>query len=325
MADTKISMFNGGTTTTPISGDIIPYIHNPSTIPENHIFEYDSMFASAAETTAGTGTMKAVTPKALKDASITAGREMLTGNRTYYVRADGNDSNTGLANTSGGAFLTIQKAIDVVTALDCSTYNITIQVADGTYVANTITLKNIIGSGSVTIQGNSGTPANVVIDGGFGKTSSGTVYLVKDLKIIKSSGSAVIGIWSQGGAKIQISNLDFGAGLTYHIYATDKGYISAVGNYAITGATSYHVFVRNSAFITIESRTITITGTPAISTFATAAMLGNLMANGCTFSGSATGQRYNVSINSVIFTNGGGANYFPGSTAGTAVTGGQYV
>ena len=60
-------------------------------------------------------------------------RELLTANRTYYVRTDGSDGNTGLANTSGGAFLTIQKAIDTAAALDLSVYNVTIQLADGTY------------------------------------------------------------------------------------------------------------------------------------------------------------------------------------------------
>jgi hypothetical protein len=44
----------------------------------------------------------------------------------------------------------------------------------------------------------------------------------------------------------------------------------------------------------------------------------------CTFTGAATGKRYDVTENGVISTAGGGANYFPGNAAGTTATGGQY-
>jgi hypothetical protein len=67
-------------------------------------------------------------------------------------------------------------------------------------------------------------------------------------------------------------------------------------------------------------------GTPAFSVAFAAAMVGaSLFAQGATFSGAATGQRYNVQSNAVILTNGAGANYFPGNAAGATATGGQYL
>ena len=94
---------------------------------------------------------------------LTPRREVLTANRTYYVRSDGNDSNTGLANTSGGALLTIQKAIDTVAALDISTYSVTIQVGAGTYTVPASVSGPWVKSGSVTLVGDTTTPSNVVV------------------------------------------------------------------------------------------------------------------------------------------------------------------
>src|SRR5690606_6562686 len=63
----------------------------------------------------------------------TAATPMLTADRTYYVRTDGSDANSGLANTAGGAFLTIQKAIQVAAGINNNGFTITIQLANGTY------------------------------------------------------------------------------------------------------------------------------------------------------------------------------------------------
>ncbi|AYO83568.1 hypothetical protein EBB05_15695 [Methylobacterium brachiatum] len=48
-------------------------------------------------------------------------------------------------------------------------------------------------------------------------------------------------------------------------------------------------------------------------------------ASGAGFIGSATGTRYYSAANGIINTNGGGANFFPGSVAGSTALGGQYL
>ncbi len=50
---------------------------------------------------------------------------------TYYVRTDGNDNNTGTANTAGGAFKTIGKAVTMIPKM--VNHTVTINVAAGTY------------------------------------------------------------------------------------------------------------------------------------------------------------------------------------------------
>ena len=77
--------------------------------------------------------------------------------------------------------------------------------------------------------------------------------------------------------------------------------------------------------ILMTGSTVTLTGTPAFSAgFARADLTGMISSYGNSYSGSATGPRYSVATNGVIFVNGGGANAFPGSSSGSVSTGGQY-
>lgn len=256
-------------------------------------------------------------------------REKLTAARTYYVRTDGSDSNTGLANTSGGAFLTIQKAIDVIcSTLDISAgVTVTVQVADGTYTGANV-MKQYVGAGSVTIQGNSGTPANVVIsvtsNHCFYNAIGGTTLTVKDLKVTTTTGGS--GLVAYYGGVISLSNIDFGACVAQHKYAVGGGAVLAAGNYTISGSAASHENASSSGTVDTTSRTVTLTGTPAFSSgYAVSATSGTITNYSCTFSGSATGVRYAVSLNGAINTLGSGATYFPGNSAGTTATGGQYV
>ncbi|MFD2614506.1 C1q-like domain-containing protein [Paenibacillus gansuensis] len=74
---------------------------------------------------------------------------------TYYVRTDGNDSNNGLSNTAGGAFRTIQKALDSLPKI--LYHPVTINVAAGTYPEDVVAYGFVYGgttagAGGIVIQ-----------------------------------------------------------------------------------------------------------------------------------------------------------------------------
>lgn len=255
-------------------------------------------------------------------------RERLTANRTYYVRTDGSDSNTGLANTSGGAFLTIQKAIDVFAYnIDCAGFAPTVQAGDGTYTG-TIAMRPMVGATTLTIQGNSGTPSNVLISTTSATAITnqvpGTTLHVKDLKITTATAGNCM---STVGGIITFANIDFGAAANYHRYPTAGGRITATGNYTISGGAQAHLSANSGGINQTVSRTVTLTGTPNFSiAYAWMGTPAYIEDYSNTFSGSATGKRYSNSALSLINTNGGGANYLPGNVAGdTPTTGAQYI
>lgn len=257
------------------------------------------------------------------------GREVLTANRTYYVRTDGSNSNNGLANTSGGAFLTLQKAIDAVAALDISIYNVTIQVGAGTYTAGALINGAWIGSGTVTLTGDLTTPASCIVS----TTSASCISVASGGRLsiggfeLRTTTSGNCLNAGTGGSLTVTGAMAFGACASNHIAAAQYGSVVVSGvSYAISGNASRHFNSSPLGYINVFSTTITLTGTPAFaSAFAFADRLGFVTNTGVTYLGAATGTRYTANSNAVINTNGGGANFFPGSVAGATATGGQYL
>jgi hypothetical protein len=104
--------------------------------------------------------------------------------------------------------------------------------------------------------------------------------------------------------------------------ASQGGSITATGNYAIVGATGLHLWANDRGSIRVQSRTVTITGTPAFANaFAQADYCGIATINGNTYSGSATGIRFNAANNGVVVAFGGLAE-LPGNVSGTVTAGG---
>jgi len=247
-------------------------------------------------------------------------REKLTANRTYYVNeSSGSDSNSGL--TSADAFATLAHCWSVITSIDLGGYSVTISLASNVTTGLSINAPWIGG--------------NIVLDGGGHSISStGAAFAtsvplpglvtIQNITLASSGGN---GVEVQAAGVVSIgSSVTFGACSGAHFNVGNYGYVSVGANYSVTGAAASHYFA-GRASIVANSRTVTFTGTLNFSTaFCYIYECGVFEGGGMTFSGGTiTGQRYNVYLNGVIQTGGGGATYFPGNSSGTTATGGQYA
>jgi hypothetical protein len=267
------------------------------------------------------------TGKLLKSANY-APREVLTGNRTYYVRTTGSDSNDGLC--SGAAFLTIMKAINVCKTIDFNGYTVTIDVGSGTFYGQVTggVMVGQAGYANLVISGAGSGSTTVTYDGlhegTFFPDGVGVKYTIQNMTITGtgsgSSGAAVTafhGAYVRIGADVVIGQtgwfglLAFGPGATVWLdsgitFSADTGY--AFG--ALTGAS---LIGNGTQTWALGTRTLTAT--------LYASEGAAIRLNGVSFTGTVTGLQYTVNVNGTI--NAGGAT-IPGTGNSTA-TGGQKV
>jgi len=253
-------------------------------------------------------------------------REKLTAGRNYYVRTDGSDSNNGLANTAGGAFLTIQKAIDTIwKTIDTQGFSVAVNVGAGTFTGTVAAYSEHVGGGSISIIGAgmasttiSTTSANCVV-AYFGARLS-----VSGMKLQTTTSGSCLLAGLQG--QIDFNNIDFGACAGSHCDAVEDGLIlSSSGTYTISGGAISHWHSHNSyAKIKVSFCTITLTGTPAFSAYFAGVAAGLIECVSNTFTGSATGQKFYAHLNGYIYAGTEDLNYLPGSTAGTVTEFGAY-
>jgi hypothetical protein len=271
-----------------------------------------------------------VTSKPTAQINIGA-REVLTGSRTYYVRSDGSNSNNGSTNSAGGAFLTLAFAYSVVTGkIDFGGQNVTIQM--GTNLTDNLNINGawvgggilIIDLGGFALTGNNnGVCINCPLPGIL-RVQNGTITTTAGCSLQCSSPGAILMV---------NTGMTFGATAAsqVQINCVSGGTVWLSGAYTISGGAGYHIVSRGggSSVAQTGAFTITLTGTPAFTLFVVASRLGliDIESGVVTFSGAATGQRYSMDTNAVIYTNAGGANYFPGNAAGPASPnfGGIYI
>lgn len=245
--------------------------------------------------------------------------------------ATGNDNNNGLGATRSGAFLTLQKAYDtIVSNLDLGGKAVTVNVADSLYNSGLAVAQPWTGGGSVAFQGNTTSYRNVTLN-----TTSSDCFSITSILggplifngfrlMTTTSGNA---LFHAGVGTVNFAKIDFGAvsGGGSHIYNTAVTAIVLGRNdtYLISGGASQHLLAIEGT-VNINVSALSLLNTPAFSVFAQATRRGFVDAEANTFTGSATGIRYSANNNGIIYVGGAGANYFPGSVAGSTATGGQY-
>lgn len=243
-------------------------------------------------------------------------REVLDGNRTYYVSTStGSDANDG--RTTSTKLKTIQAAVDKIARLDCAGYNVTVLVDDGTY-AETVTLKSPVGvasAGALTIQGNTTTPANCVVRG-FTATN---LVVVWNLRGFKTTNTLNIAHLNANDATIRVWNWDFGtAGTAAHIPISNGGKVIIFTGYTISGNASAHINALGHAFFqcngsappperpnsTENSLVITVLNSPSIGVYAIGNYLSYMYLHYLVWTAQIIGRRFSMNALSVLFVAG---------------------
>ncbi|MGN6773512.1 MAG: carbohydrate-binding protein [Rhizobiaceae bacterium] len=249
-----------------------------------------------------------------------ARREVLTANRTYYVRATGNNANDGL--TAGTAFLTIQNAVNVALALDMSIYSVTIDVGAGTF--NEGGFLSVAGNGNarITIQG-AGYTSTIIAGTTYGiQPKNGVALTLMNLAI---QGNTVC-LWPRYGAQVFLGgNISLNGGTARLIGIDNGAYLECIGSAVLyLAADSTYAFYADVLGHILIWATVKTTGPRTFTQTARAQGGGVLELGGTTFdltAGAVTGTRYAAALNGLINTAGGGANFIPGTVAGSPAVG----
>ena len=266
---------------------------------------------------------------------VNPGRWVVPGNTTFNIdNVNGNNANDGLATGTGNALLGLSQFNTIVTnQLDTQGAIITALLAGGQSWTNLGLNVSITGGGTVNLHGNGGsvtssTSGVAAIDVNLSPTFGGFSNLtgvIQGFTVTCSSGGN--GLLVHQGYVSLFSNMTFGACANgYHIGVdTMQARLLLQANYSITGGAANHlVAIAGLIDWNSASFTATLTGTPAFTgAFAFSEIGGNLISFNV-WSGAATGPRYLVTTGGNIYTAGGGANFFPGNSAGSANTGGNY-
>lgn len=208
------------------------------------------------------------------------GRILLTENKIFYVRPDGNDGNDGSADTAAAAFKTWQGAYDKITNnYDFNGKTVTVK-AGGTGVRTFAPASGVSvlqatnrwpGNGVLVLEGDTTTPSNVLLtstnadcfffDGEIGVThikgfkistvTAGSAIEHRASGQVHLTGNIIFGACAEGCIKVNNDNsylqVSSGATVTFTTSTNvpvfvDSGYLGASGTFAVTGSPTFTAF-----------------------------------------------------------------------------------
>lgn len=256
----------------------------------------------------------------------------LFSNLNLYVNpSTGNDANAGTTPTT--AFRTIQRAFDIGYAnYNYNRNQLTVNLAGGTYTTGLSIIGMPVGCTQVNLLGNTATPTAVqitVINANAILINSGTNFNLQGVTVGASgTASGVLGlgygvICSQGW--ISISNSNMGTCGTAQITATNNGIVTIGPATLFSGNSQYGLLSQAGSLIWANGGALNYSSPVYSIANVAVSSGGNLLTVGASITGSATGPRYLSDYNGNIVTGGGGANFFPGSSVGSAARGGNYT
>lgn len=269
--------------------------------------------------------------------AVIIGLDIVSGGRTYFIKASGgSDSNDGLS--LGNAWATGQKAADVLETLYIPVGDVVIfDCQDGTHTGPGggtawATIAGWSGGGQTRWEGNLTTPGNCLIDADGSpcwRISNGARLgggmSISGFQLIGGPGGH--GVRHAGNGVVGVSVCEFSEANMLLQVEYDNAVIDTSGECAIVGGVTIdRCFDADVGYIQ-DNANWTIAGNIGVTTaFAIARNRGFLLSAGNTYtvSGSCTGKRYSADKSGGIDTQARGHTFYPGDSAGTVETGGEY-
>jgi len=241
----------------------------------------------------------------------------------FYVSSTGNDSNNCLI---GNPCLTLQRVVNLIYAsYDLNGTNTIINIGAGSFAGAQIN----------NVPPNSGNGGRIVIKGAGSTNTTLTSSLVAtnyadiligSMKITVASGSNII-VENNSNVQLYDGDINLGSASVALIQAISNSafYGSSGYNLTISGGATYGFLATLNSNITLSTNaTLLITGTPNFSSFVTAIDNSSFDPGfNSIISGSATGLRFALSVNSAIDMENI-TSQLPGDTPGTMILGSNY-